>query len=89
MGTTNNKQTRAAIELDLTAARILDLVPGLTKPAGKPLKAKFNSNDAGKSIRIDDLTLDGSAPTFAVAGTLRRRRCGRRQFPPSSVERRR
>ncbi len=60
VGTTNNKQTKAAIELDLTAARILDLVPGLTKPAGKPLKAKFNSNDAGKNIRIDDLTLDGS-----------------------------
>ncbi len=60
VGTTNNKQTRAAIELDLTAARILDLVPGLTKPAGKPLKAKFTSNDAGKSIRIDDLILDGS-----------------------------
>ncbi|WP_341989026.1 AsmA-like C-terminal region-containing protein [Azorhizobium sp. AG788] len=60
VGTTNNKQTRAAIELDLTAARILDLVPGLTKPAGKPLKAKFTSNDAGKTIRIDDLILDGS-----------------------------
>lgn len=60
VGTTNNTQTKAAIELDMTAARILDLVPGLSKPAGDPLKAKFNSNDAGKSLKIDDLTLEGS-----------------------------
>ncbi|WP_156922192.1 DUF3971 domain-containing protein [Azorhizobium doebereinerae] len=68
VGTTNNKQTKAAIELDLTAARILDLVPGLSKPAGKPLKAKFNSNDAGKSLKIDDLTLDGSGTN--IRGSL-------------------
>ncbi|MGU3495704.1 DUF3971 domain-containing protein [Xanthobacteraceae bacterium A53D] len=59
-GTFNNTQTKAAIELDLTAARILDLVPGLSKPAGKPLRAKFNSDDAGKSLKIADLTVEGS-----------------------------
>ncbi|GGF65582.1 hypothetical protein GCM10007301_26670 [Azorhizobium oxalatiphilum] len=66
-GTTNNTQTKAAIELDLTAARIADLVPGLSKPAGKPLKAKFNSDDAGKSLKIADLTVEGSGTNIRGA----------------------
>lgn len=60
VGTTNNKDTRANIELDLTNARINDLVPGLTKPAGKPLKARFTSVDSGSTLKINDLTLEGS-----------------------------
>lgn len=60
VGTTDNVVTRANIELDLTAARITDLVPGLTKLPGKPLKARFASTDAGKTVRINDLTLEGS-----------------------------
>jgi len=60
VGTTNNKDTRANIELDLTAARISDLVPGLTKPPGKPLKARFTSVDSGARLKINDLVLDGA-----------------------------
>ncbi|MFG1299095.1 DUF3971 domain-containing protein [Xanthobacter sp. V3C-3] len=60
VGTTNNKDTRATIEADLTAARIADLIPGLSKPAGKPLKARFVLNDKGNSVRLDDLVMDGS-----------------------------
>ncbi|MFG1357383.1 YhdP family protein [Xanthobacter pseudotagetidis] len=60
VGTTNNKDTRASIEVDLTAARIQDLIPGLSKPAGKPLKARFTLNDKGPSVRLEDLVLDGS-----------------------------
>lgn len=59
-GTTDNVVTKANIELDLTGARILDLVPGLTKPPGKPLKARFASTDAGKTVKINDLVLEGS-----------------------------
>ncbi|MFG1226737.1 DUF3971 domain-containing protein [Xanthobacter autotrophicus DSM 597] len=60
VGTTNNKDTRASIETDLTQARIADLIPGLSKPAGKPLKARFTVNDKGNSIRLDDMVIDGS-----------------------------
>lgn len=60
VGTTDNVVTKANIELDLTGARINDLVPGLAKPAGKPLKARFATTDAGKTVRINDLVLDGS-----------------------------
>lgn len=60
VGTTNNKDTKATIELDLTGARLSDLVPGLSKPAGKPLKGRFVINDRGKTVRLDDLVMDGS-----------------------------
>ena len=60
IGTTNNKDTRATIEADLVNARIADLIPGLSKPAGKPLKAKFALNDKGNSVRLDDMVIDGS-----------------------------
>lgn len=60
VGTTNNKDTRATIEADLTAARIADLIPGLSKPAGKPLKARFVLNDKGNTVRLDDLVMEGS-----------------------------
>ncbi|MEP9353321.1 DUF3971 domain-containing protein [Xanthobacter sp. KR7-65] len=60
VGTTNNKDTRASIETDLTQARIADLIPGLSKPAGKPLKARFVVNDKGNTVRLDEMVIDGS-----------------------------
>ncbi|MFG1431700.1 DUF3971 domain-containing protein [Xanthobacter sp. V2C-8] len=60
VGTTNNVDTRATIEVDLTSARISDLIPGLSKPAGKPLKARFTMDDKGRSVRLNDLVMEGS-----------------------------
>lgn len=60
VGTTNNKDTRASIETDLTQARLADIIPGLSKPAGKPLKARFVVNDRGNTVRLDELVMDGS-----------------------------
>ncbi|WP_238121549.1 MULTISPECIES: DUF3971 domain-containing protein [unclassified Xanthobacter] len=60
VGTTNNKDTQASIELDLTNVRIADLIPGLSKPAGKPLKARFVVNDKGTTVRLADLVMEGS-----------------------------
>ncbi len=60
VGTTSNKDTKARLEVDLTPARIADLIPGLSKPAGKPLKARFVLNDRSRTVRLDDLVLDGS-----------------------------
>lgn len=60
VGTTNNVDTRATMEVDLTPARILDLIPGLSKPPGKPLKARFAMNDHGRTVQLDDLVMEGS-----------------------------
>ena len=59
-GVTNNRDTRASIELDLTQARLSDLVPGLSKPAGKPLKGRFVINDRGRTVKLEDFLLEGS-----------------------------
>lgn len=59
-GVTNNRDTRASIELDLTQARLSDLVPGLSKPAGKPLKGRFVVNDRGRTVKLEDFLLEGS-----------------------------
>lgn len=67
VGTTNNKDTKASIEVDLTSARILDLIPGLSKPAGKPLKARFVVNDKGRTVRLDDMVMEGSGTTLKGA----------------------
>ena len=49
------------VELDLTRATLTDLLPGWTKPAGKPAKAAFRL-DLGEdgSASFDDFTLEGS-----------------------------
>jgi len=48
------------VELDLTRAALTDLLPGWTKPAGKPAKASFRL-DAGEdgSATLDDFSLEG------------------------------
>lgn len=60
VGTTNNKDTKAHIDLDLTSARLSDLIPGLSKKLGKPLKASFSVDDAGAVVRLKDLVMQGS-----------------------------
>ncbi len=60
VGTTNNKETRAQIELDLTSAGLSDLVPGLSKKVGRPLKARFVVDDSGPTVRLNDLVMEGS-----------------------------
>lgn len=48
------------IDLDLTAVRIKDLLPGWQKPAGKPAKASFTWNpaDKGGGGTVQDIVVD-------------------------------
>lgn len=73
-GTTNANATKADIELDLTAARILDLIPGLSKPVGEPLKARFSSVDSASTLKINDLMLEGTGTL--IKGSLELTRSG-------------
>lgn len=59
-GTTNNKDTKAQTELDLTNAGLTDLLPGLSKKVGRPLKARFTMDDSGPNVRLKDLVVEGS-----------------------------
>jgi hypothetical protein len=52
-----------SVEADLTPVKIDNLLPGWVKPAGKPARATYTMVKTGKSIRFDDLNIDGSGAT--------------------------
>jgi hypothetical protein len=52
------------VEADLTPVKIDNLFPGWTKPAGRPARAGYKMLRTAKSIRIDDLSIDGSGATI-------------------------
>ena len=52
------------VEADLTPVKIDNLFPGWTKPAGRPARATYKMLKTAKSVRIDDLSIDGSGATI-------------------------
>jgi len=57
-----------SVEADLTPVKIDNLLPGWVKPAGRPARATYTLLKNGKSVRIDDLSIDGSGAT--VRGSI-------------------
>ena len=60
--------TRLNIEADLTQAKIAELLPGWTKPNGKPGRASFVLLEKPRATRLEDLVID--APGTSVKGTV-------------------
>jgi hypothetical protein len=52
-----------SIEADLTPVKIDNLLPGWVKQAGRPARATYVLMKTGKTIRFDDLSIDGSGAT--------------------------
>ena len=52
-----------SVEADLTPVKIDNLLPGWVKAAGRPARATYTLLKNGKSVRIDDLSIDGSGAT--------------------------
>lgn len=52
------------VEADLTPVKIDNLFPGWTKPAGRAARASYKMLKTAKSLRIDDLSIDGSGATI-------------------------
>ncbi|HET7912075.1 MAG TPA: hypothetical protein VFL49_08590 [Pseudolabrys sp.] len=52
------------VEADLTPVKIDNLFPGWIKAAGRPAKATYKMLRNAKSVRIDDLSIDGSGATI-------------------------
>lgn len=55
---------RFAVEFDLLQARIADLMPGWTKPAGKPSRASVVIVEKGRSIRFEDIVIEGAGTSI-------------------------
>jgi hypothetical protein len=62
------QDSRLNIEADLTQAKIAELLPGWTKPHGKPGRASFVLLEKPHATRLEDLVID--APGTSVKGTV-------------------
>src|SRR5580698_926288 len=65
---TSERESRFAVDADLTPAQIDGLLPGWAKPTGKPARATFTLATKPQSIRIEDLLIEGSGS--GVKGTI-------------------
>ena len=65
---TSEREGHFAVEADLTPATIDGLLPGWSKPSGKPARATFNLSTKPQSIRIEDLVIEGAGAN--VKGTI-------------------
>ena len=55
----DDKPGRLSVDADFTPAKVDNLLPGWTKPAGKAARATFALTKDPKFTRFDDLTIDG------------------------------
>lgn len=56
----SGQESRFNVELDLTQAHVDNLLPGWVKPEGKATRAAFNLVNKGQTVRLEDLTIEGS-----------------------------
>ncbi len=64
----NTPDERLSVEADLTPVKIENLLPGWVKPAGKPARATYTLTKTAKSVRLDDLSIEGSG--IGVKGSV-------------------
>lgn len=67
LATSPDHDNRLSVEMDLTQAKIDNLLPGWVKAAGKPAHAALNYVGKDKNARFDDITIEGSGAS--VKGT--------------------
>ena len=59
----SNSDSGMSVDADLTPVKIDNLLPGWAKPAGRPARATYTMLKTGKTVRLDDLSIDGSGAT--------------------------
>lgn len=86
----NSAASPQKIDIDLTRARINEVIPGWTKAAGKAGKLSFALEEQRGGIRLSDLTLDAGNVSAArgvaeldAKGGLQRLRLGSFRMSPS------
>jgi len=64
----NVTDDRMTVDADLAPVKIENLLPGWVKAAGRPARATFTLTKSAKSMRFDDLVIDGAGAN--VKGAL-------------------
>lgn len=67
-GTIGPKTKSADVDLDLTAVRLAELVPGWSKPAGKAARLTAKATVTSSGTRLEDLVVTG--PGVNIKGTV-------------------
>jgi hypothetical protein len=63
-----NKDDRMNVEADLTPVKVDNLLPGWVKPAGKAARVTYTLIKSPKSVRFDDMSIEGSG--VSVKGSV-------------------
>ncbi len=56
----NSTEDKLSVDADLSPVKIDGLLPGWLKAAGKPARATYTFTKTAKSVKLDDLSIDGS-----------------------------
>lgn len=56
----NSTEDKLSVDADLSPVKIDNLLPGWIKAAGKPARATYTFSKSAKSVKFDDLSIDGS-----------------------------
>lgn len=67
-GTIGPKSKSVDVDVDLTGVRLVELVPGWSKPAGKAARLTAKATLTGKGTRLDDLVITGQGVN--IRGTV-------------------
>ncbi|MGZ8402416.1 MAG: hypothetical protein ACXWVR_03880 [Rhodoplanes sp.] len=70
LGSSAQRENRLNVELDLTQAKIDNLLPGWVKAAGKPARAAFNYVGKDQTARFDEVTIEGSGAAVKGAAEI-------------------
>lgn len=63
----SDRDSKIAIDADLTALKLDNLLPGWTKPSGKAGHATFNVVQKPQSTRLEDIVIDGGGASIKGA----------------------
>jgi hypothetical protein len=63
----NEQENRFSVDADLGPAKVENLLPGWSKPAGRPLRAAFTYIAKPKSTRLEDIVIEGQGTSVKGA----------------------
>ena len=67
---TPGDKTKAAVELDFAKAAIDEVVPGFSKPLGRPAKASFTVQTRDSGVSLDNIVFDGGGASLRGSADL-------------------
>ena len=63
-------RTKAAVELDFAKAAIDEVVPGFSKPLGRPAKASFTVQTRDNGVTLDNIAFEGGGTSLRGSADL-------------------